>query len=242
MIAKEVSSLQHPIIKTFVKLLTSRKFRYEQQQVVISGIKQVTEVRSIDVLLVRKGFSFNKPAKELFFVTDEILKKATGLESPEPVAAIISMPKWNSLKGMKKILALDGIADPGNLGTLLRTALALGWDGAFLTEECCDPFNDKALRAAKGATFSLPLRMGTVDELLALMHTEKSKAWVADMGGKSLKEVMPVEKMILIMGNEANGVSERLKMECDAIAIPIEGIESLNVAVAGAILMFQLKN
>lgn len=82
MIPKEVSSLQHPIVKTFVKLRTSRKFRYEHRQLVISGIKQVSETPEVEVLLLRKGFSLGKSAKQIFYVTEDILKKVTGLESP----------------------------------------------------------------------------------------------------------------------------------------------------------------
>lgn len=238
MIPKEVSSLQHPIVKTFVKLRTSRKFRYERRQLVIAGIKQVSEAKAVEVLLLRNGFSLGKSAKQTFYVTEEILKKVTGLETPEPAAAIVAMPAGSTLEGKRKIVVLDGIADPGNLGTLLRTALALGWDGAFLTEECVDPFNDKALRAAKGATFLLPLRMGNVEELLALM--EGYQSFVADMHGTPLPKVKSEEKLILILGNEAKGVSEKLKMHCDKVAVPINNIESLNVAAAGAILMYQL--
>jgi len=238
MIPKEVSSLQHPIVKTFVKLRTSRKFRYEHRQLVIAGIKQVSEAAEVEVLLLRKGFSLGKSAKQIFYVTEEILKKVTGLESPEPAAAIVSMPPWSKLEGKKKIVVFDGIADPGNLGTLLRTALALGWDGAFLTEDCVDPFNDKALRAAKGATFLLPLRIGSVEELLHLMAGTQS--FVADMNGTPLPNVKPEENLILILGNEAKGVSEKLKMQCDKVAVPIAHIESLNVAAAGAILMYNL--
>ncbi|MBS0628791.1 MAG: RNA methyltransferase [Verrucomicrobia bacterium] len=240
MIPKEVSSLQHPIVKTFVKLRTLRKFRYAQKRLVIAGMKQVSEAPAIEVLMIRKGFSFGKSATEIYYVTDEILKKITGLESPEPVAAIVKMPPWRSLEGKKKIVVFDGIADPGNLGTLLRTALALGWEGAFLTEDCVDPFNDKALRAAKGATFSLPLRMGTSEELLELIKDYHS--FVADMHGTPLPEVKPKEKVVLILGNEAKGVSEKLKLHCGKVAVPIAHIESLNVAAAGAILMYILRS
>lgn len=238
MIPKEVSSLQHPIVKTFVKLRTLRKFRYEKKQVVIAGIKQISEAPVLEILLIRKGTPFSRTAKEIFYVTEEILKKVTGLETPEPVAAIVAMPPWRKLEGKNKILALDGIADPGNLGTLLRTALALGWEGAFLTEQCVDPFNEKALRAAKGATFSLPLRMGSVEELLEL--SKDYQVYVADMEGTPLPNVKPSPKTILILGNEAQGVSEILKNSCPKIAIPISQIESLNVAAAGAILMYEL--
>lgn len=240
MVPKEINSLQHPIVKIFVKLRTSRKFRYEQKHVVIAGIKQVSEAPLVDVLLVRHGFSFHQEAKEVFFVTDAILKKATGLETPEPIAAIVPMPKWESLIGKMKILALDGVSDPGNLGTLLRTALALGWEGAFLTNECVDPFNEKALRSAKGATFSLPLQMGSVKELLELI--QGYQAYVADMEGIPLPEIKPSVKTVLILGNEANGVSEEIKKNLSKVTIPISHIESLNVAAAGAILMYNMRH
>jgi len=240
MIPKEVSSLQHPIVKTFVKLRTSRKFRYVHKQIVLAGVKQVSEARALEVLLLRKGFSLGKTAKQIYYVSEEILKKITGLESPEPVAATVAMPNWSSLEGKKKIVVFDGISDPGNLGTLLRTALALGWDGAFLTDDCVDPYNDKALRAAKGATLLMPIKMGKKEELLNLM--QGYQAWVADMDGIALPNVKPAEKIMLILGNESVGVSEELKVQCDTLAVPITEMESLNVAAAGAILMYGLKN
>jgi len=242
MLAKEIKSLQHPIVKTFIKLRTSRKFRYAQKKIVITGIKQIKEKKILEVLLTKKESPFSFSAKETFFVTDAILKKVTGLETPEPVAAIVSMPNWSSLEEGKWILGLDGINDPGNLGTLLRTALALGWEGAFLTDTCVDPFNEKALRAAKGATFSLPLKMGTPDELLQFIERKKMIAYIADMKGKPLKEISPSSKTLLILGNEAQGVSKNLKAHFEKICIPIKAIESLNVGAAGAILMYTLKS
>ncbi len=240
MLTKEINSLQHPIVKTFVKLRTSRKFRYAQKRVVIAGIKQVVEAPHIETLLVKKGEPPVSLAKEVFVVTDAILKKITGLETPEPMAAIVPMPDWSPLTGKNAILALDGISDPGNLGTLLRSALALGWGGAFLTETCVDPFNDKALRSAKGATFNLPLKIGDINELTALIRNENFTPLVADMGGAPLSEVSNISKPLLILGNEAKGVSEELKERYQKISVPIQGIESLNVSAAGSILMYNL--
>ncbi|NGX37704.1 MAG: putative TrmH family tRNA/rRNA methyltransferase [Chlamydiae bacterium] len=240
MLSKEISSPQHPIVKTFVKLRTSRKFRYEQKQVVIAGIKQVSEAPSLDILLVRTGFSHSLKANQIYSVSESLLKKVTGLESPEPMAAIVGMPDWASLNGKKWILGLDGIQDPGNLGTLLRTALALGWEGAFMTENCVDPFNEKALRAAKGATFRLPLRMDTEKKLC--LFAKDYQTWIADPHGKSLNEISSQKNGFLILGNEAQGVSETLKAQFNALSIPIADIESLNVAAAGAILMYNLKS
>ncbi|MDN3507215.1 MAG: RNA methyltransferase [Simkaniaceae bacterium] len=235
MLAKEISSLQHPIVKTFVKLQRDRKFRYEKKQIVLQGIKLCSEAENLDILLVKQDFKHNLQAKEVFSVNDAILKKVTGLQNPEPVVALSPMPSFVDLKGKKWILALDGVSDPGNLGTLLRTALALGWDGAFLTESCVDPFNDKALRSAKGATLRLPLQMGSEEEL-----TQLGPLLIADSGGKPLEKAHG--SCIVVLGNEASGVSPTLKENHENISIPIQKIESLNVAAAGAILLYTLKS
>lgn len=242
MLAKEISSLQHPIVKYLTKLRTSKELRYEKQHVLIAGKKQVLEAQALELLLVQKDFSFPPlPCQQRYLVSAEILKKITGLSAPEPVAGVVPMPLWDNLQGKKWVVALCSIRDPGNLGTLLRTALALGWEGAFLTEDCADPYNEKALRAAKGATFHLPLRLGTAEELIAYAEKENQTVWVADMEGTPLSQVKPHPPTMIILGNEAQGVSASLKERFKKISIPIREIQSLNVAAAGAILLYTLK-
>ncbi|NGX60251.1 MAG: putative TrmH family tRNA/rRNA methyltransferase, partial [Chlamydiae bacterium] len=236
MLTKEIKSLQHPIIKTFVKLRTMRKFRHEKKQVVLAGKKLVSEVKNLDLILVKKDFPHSFQAEEIYHVNDAILKKVTGLESPEPIAAIAPMPKWETLEKKNWILAFDQVSDPGNLGTLLRSALALGWEGAFLTPNCVDPYNEKALRAAKGATFHLPMQMGTEEDLQQL--SESKNIWVADVEGSPLSEIQKPSNAILVLGNEALGISKTLKERFKHICIPIHQMQSLNVAAAGAILLY----
>lgn len=236
MLAKEITSLQHPIVKTFVKLRTNRKFRYEKKQIVLAGEKLLREPKELDLILSTEKTSLK--AKEIYITTPEILKKVTGLENPEGIAALAPMPPFHSLEQKNWILALDGIADPGNLGTLLRSALALGWEGAFLTKDCVDPFNDKALRSAKGATFRLPLQMGTYEDLITL--SEGKNVYIADASGVPFSSEQKPNG-ILILGNEGGGVSEKLKKMYTCVSIPIREIESLNVAAAGAILLHQLR-
>lgn len=239
MALKEITSLQHPVVKNCVKLRTNRNFRYEKRQIVLSGKKMVREAGSLETLFLKKGTSSHLKADQIFFVTEAILKKISGLETPENIAAIAPMPNWKNLKDKNWIIALDGISDPGNMGTLLRTALALGWEGAFLTESCVDPYNDKALRAAKGATFRLPLQIGNEEKLDQLASGKK--VWIADIAGEPFIEIPKEKKGVLILGNEAHGVSQSLKRRYPLISIPIHGIESLNVAAAGAILLYGLK-
>jgi RNA methyltransferase, TrmH family len=152
------------------------------------------------------------------------------------------MPPLGNLNNKNFILALDGISDPGNLGTILRTALALGWDGVFITSNSTDPFNEKALRAAKGATFRLPILCGSWEELEQLIKKNNLHVFIADMQGSALNKEVIQTPLVLILGNEAHGASAFLKKHYHSISIPIsDKMESLNVAIAGGILMHAFK-
>lgn len=239
MLAKEISSLQHPIVKEFVQLRTSRRARYEKKQILLLGTKQVEEAPSLEILLIQKGSQTKATAPNLFQVPIEILKKISGQPHPEPLCALATMPPFSNLKGKNKIIALDGVSDPGNVGTLIRTACALGWEGCFLTKECADPFNDKALRASMGATLHLPLQMGSTQELFEL--AKHFSPLVAHMEGTPIEKVGPIKNPLLILGKEATGVCPEILEAFAHISIPIQTTESLNVAAAGAILMYHIQ-
>ncbi len=178
--------------------------------------------------------------ENLYHVTPQVMKKISGLQQPEPIAAEVRMPKPQDLSSLQFLLVLDKISDPGNLGTLLRSARGLGWDGVFLTPGSTDPFNDKAIRAAKGATFTLPWRSGTYEELDALLM--KRKLYAADAKGADFSTLQFAPPLALALGSESHGLAEELKKNAEMISIPMHGkVESLNVGSAGAILMYQLR-
>ncbi len=246
MLARDVTSLQHPIVKHLVKIREDRRYRSENKTALISGIKLIDELAEryvFKTLLVEKGYtpSSHIKAEQTFIVPDQLLKKVTGVNSPEPIAAEISLPAPSDLKGKKPLLILDGISDPGNLGNLLRTALALGWEGAFLTPRTADPFNDKALRAAKGATFKLSLKEGSYEELFRLLEDNQLELLIADAKGENFESMQLKKSIALALGNESHGVHAELKQKGRSIAISMRSeMESLNVSSAGAILMYQL--
>lgn len=245
MVAKEITSLQHPFVKECVKLREDRKFRHEQKKVLIYGDKIVLELAEkipLATLIATQDASFPhvQRAKQMIMVTRDILKKIAGVAQPESLAAIVDMPAPARLEGKKKILILDGISDPGNLGTLLRTALSFGWDALLITPYCTDPFNEKALRAAKGATFLLPLIYASKEEWAAQVKTHKIPTFVADRKGKNIRECTFSESYALVLGNESHGSTSFLA-SYPSISVPMTGpMESLNVAVAGGILMFAM--
>lgn len=228
MVSKKITSLQHPLVKHWFELRTDKTYREENQRLLIAGKKMASELPLERLIVLEPS---NIPCQEEIIVTEGILKKITGLQAPDGFAAETLMPKPQDLQGKKRILILDRIADPGNLGTLLRTALALGWEGVVLTPGTVDIFNDKALRAAKGAQFHLPFSYTEVPGL---------HLYSADLEGTPLEEVRIQTPCGLILSSEGHGAREWVGAE--KITIPMQGdVESLNVAASGAILLYAMR-
>jgi TrmH family RNA methyltransferase len=244
---KKITSLQHPLVKHWVHLREDRDYRYQTKRVMISGLKLVSELAQLlpfRTLIVEEGHApLSCSADQVITVPSQVLKKLTGLKNPEPIAAEIDMPRSANLTSVDFLLILDRISDPGNLGTLLRTALALGWQGVFLTAGSADPCNEKAIRAAKGATFKLPWTIGSLSELTGLLQAKPFTLLAADSQGKDVAKChLKASPLALILGNEANGIDAELIKKAQIVCIPMQSsMESLNVASAGAILMYQLK-
>lgn len=242
MLSKEISSLQHEIVKHFVNLRKNRHYRIENNAVCISGstvIKELASNFTFKTLLLEKGLSIPKSlkAEKIYYVSEKILKKISGLETSQEMIAEIPMPRFESLKEKSRILILDEIKDPGNLGTLIRSACGLGWSGVFLSDLCCDPFNDKALRASKGSVFKIPLEQNPLSSL----QNDPRQFYVADPRGTPLNQIQFKQPMALILGNEVRGASPLLKKRSIPVSIPMSSsTESLNVACAGSILLYEL--
>jgi TrmH family RNA methyltransferase len=243
---KTITSVNHPIIKHIVKLRQNRDYRYDQERVVVEGVKPIEELCkktrfSLIATYNEAMIPIGAEADEIILLNDATMKKASGMESPEGLLAELPMPKPASLEKAKYILVFDGVNDPGNVGAMLRTALALGWEGAYFLNDSCDPFNEKALRAARGATFRLPLAWGGWDTIKELAKKKKLKPLVADVEGQDLSNISATGGVMLVMGNEARGPSAEAKAFCERISIAMPGaMESLNVSVAAGILMHAL--
>jgi RNA methyltransferase, TrmH family len=241
-----ITSLQHPLVKHLVKVRTDSSYRYQQQTLVLEGLKPIQEMSSsVTQLLYTPAYASLVPfiSGKKWQVTEAILRKISGMTSPEGIIAEIPMPPFVLLDKAKQVLALDGVSDPGNLGTLLRTALALGWETIYFLPGSCDPFNEKAMRAARGAEFKLALAKGTAEHLQQWVEDEGIQPLVADLKGKSPDLVPAASRRLLVLGNEAHGASTVVRHFCLPVTISMPGeMESLNVAVAGGILLYLLSN
>ncbi len=223
----KISSLHHPLVKHFVKLREKASYRKEQDSVLVMGDTLINElpVKPKNVLTIENS-------------SIEILKKISGLTSFSESIAEVGLPKPTSVGTVSSLLVIDQISDPGNLGTLLRTALALNWGGVFLLPNSVDPFNDKVMRASRAALFKLPWQQGSFEELQELV--KRFTPLIADIKGTNLKEIGQPKHPLLVLSHEAHGVSDQMAQLGQKVTVPMANMESLNVAVAGSILMYGL--
>lgn len=246
MLAKEILSLQHPLVKQLVQIRQNKKERKQHATVLFTGLNALKELAptcSFERLFIERGYTLPFPvtAKETYIVSKEILKKITGLENPEEAAAEIEKPQPRDLSSLKRVLLLDHVSDPGNLGTLLRTALGFGW-GVFVLEGSVNLFNDKVLRASKGAIFFLAFDSGDETHLQKLLDKQPWKLLAADAKGAPLQQASHPGPLLLAIGHEARGLSPFVDEHFEKIAIPMKNqTESLNAAVAGGILLYFLQ-
>lgn len=244
--SKEILSLQHPLVKLAVRLRQEKKEREKEGLVLISGKKMIMDLSSfypIHTLFFTKTPPNTLRAEKVFRIPPDLLKKISGMEEKDGLAALVPLPKPQSLADKRHLLILDRVSDPGNLGTLWRTALALGWDGVWLTPGTVDPYNDKALRAAKGATFRLPFDRINPDELARWIKRSGASLFTADLEGESLPDCLPTQSpLALLLGNEGQGPGSWASSLCRKVTIPMQNrVESLNVASAGAILLYEMR-
>lgn len=221
--------------------LKDKKSIREFHEFLIEGIKALE--LAIKSGLVKEVFTLNKLDIDeripQYIVHEEIIDKISFSQNPEGVVAVCQTLKETAPQKMNKVVYLDNVQDPGNMGTIIRTALAFDYDAIILSENCVSIYNPKVVSATKGAMFLIPILTGDLSKY------KKDQIVIAStLNDKSIElaKLNKPESFILVLGNEAHGVSEEVIKESDIfVKIPINNIDSLNVAVAGAILMHYLK-
>jgi TrmH family RNA methyltransferase len=179
-------------------------------------------------------------------VTPRVLEQLAGTDTPQGVIAVLEPPHW-ALADIRPsrgapVLVLDGVQDPGNVGTLIRTGFALGAVGALLLPGTAEPSNPKVMRSAMGATFRLPWVSLTEGELAHWVREVDATVWVTAADGTPVRRLPAPERLALVVGNEGAGVSAGVRqLARTSVAVPLtRGAESLNVAVAAGIVLFEV--
>jgi len=190
---------------------------------------------------------------EVLLLPRELLESALATETPQPVAALVEPPAWSwtGVLGREKgaaplIVVLAGLQDPGNLGTILRSAEAFGATGVLNLPGTVSAWNPKAVRASAGSVFRLPLLIVNEKDCFARLRKADVKVWTtvvptAEVGAKAADRIDLAGPVALLIGNEGNGVPEELTAQADgAVTIPCPGpVESLNAAVAASVLLYE---
>ena len=180
-------------------------------------------------------------------VSELEFRSAAETESPQGVLAIGEIPSHSleqfSSRDSLRLLVLDGVQDPGNVGTIIRTASALGADATVTLPGTVDPWNAKVVRGAMGALFHHPVIHSTADELIAFLDRENGELWGADTAGQPVDRTKAPDRLALAVGNEGAGLSSSLRERVKGfVSLPISSsVESLNVAVAAGILLYELR-
>jgi TrmH family RNA methyltransferase len=243
MIPRQVTSLQHPLVKRWVKLRENRRFRHEEKHILVSGqdvIQEISQHLPLKTVISTKPMPIS--CQQQMVVTEEILYKILGHETDDLVAAELAMPEPMNLRKYDFLLVLDQVADPGNVGTIFRTALALGWQAIYMIQGSADPYNDKALRASRAASVRMPWKEGTWEELIPFLKEKGFTVAVADIEGSAVRMCKLKKPLALVLGHETRGPSPEAKKMGFSVTIPMKNeIESLNVASAASILMYHFQ-
>ena len=252
-----ITSRRNPHIQRINKLLSSNQCRQSERAFVLEGVRLVEEAAKSEWTITEVFYSekVNDRGKQLlaslsqrgialFQVSEQVMNNITDTETPQGVVAVLSVRQLPQLKHPNLILILDAIRDPGNVGTILRTACAAGIDIVIIAPETADPFSPKVLRAGMGAQLNLPVWILDWPGISAIIKNHPSmKVLLADtQGGPAFWNTDLRLPVALIVSNEAVGPSRAARELSDGIlTIPMPGrSESLNAAIAASLLIYEV--
>ncbi len=249
---RRIDSPKNDQVKAWKKLHT-RKGREKEQQFLIEGFHLIEEAMkssiTIETLLltdetsVPQSWQLNK--LDCVEISQSVMKEISETKTPQGIAAVCQIPAKPSVQvNGGQFLLIDRVQDPGNVGTMIRTADAAGLTAVILGQGCADLYNSKVIRASQGSLFHLPVIIAELSTWIA--HCKETGIPVfgtALKGASSYSAIEPQSDFALLVGNEGEGVTPSLLATCDQnMYIPIYGqAESLNVAVATGILLYYLR-
>jgi TrmH family RNA methyltransferase len=231
-----------------IRALKQKKFRTESGLYLVEGVKSVVEVLKSThqvVTVVGTGETLGKIPSDLLMgveaieVSNSVFESISDEVTPQGVLAVVKMPKYELTSPKNSCILSDGVSDPGNIGAIIRTAAASGYTEVYFINSA-DPYSPKAVRSSMSGLFKVKTYFGDRDSVLKAIDCPLV---VATMEGESVFTYNAPEKFCLVIGNEANGVSDEVKKIAEQkVSIPMQnGVESLNASVSAGILMYLLK-
>jgi TrmH family RNA methyltransferase len=236
-----ITSATNPKIKHLQKLIRDRKYRYQQAQFVVEGYRQLEGAANILGLYLSSEArmpAIDIAPDKLHIVDQKVFDRLADTENSQGILAVCTLEYERSICANKKYVLLDALQDPGNVGTIIRTAVAFGFDGVIITSGCVDPFSPKVVRASMGAIFQCAIVL-----LEDFSQLQGHCVVAADLEGQDIATLQLNTAYILAIGNEARGLSPELRpLISQTVNIPLHNrnVNSLNAAVAAGIVMYQL--
>ena len=255
-----ITAKDNPLIKHIKKLIKSAKYRRESGEFVAEGARlcedafqsdaEITTLVVSENALEKYADIINKISQNInsfYVVSDSLFSSLSDTKSPQGILCVIkTLDKstlFDKIKDNGKFLALDNVQDPSNLGTILRTAEAVGIDGIVMSKDCCDIYSPKVVRGSMGAVFRLPyIITETIEGFVKSHRVLSSYASVVDRNAAKITDISFNAPCIVAIGNEGNGLKRTTVEACDSsFTIPMKGrAESLNAAVAASIIIWEL--
>lgn len=232
--------------------MQQKKFRKESGLFVVEGIKTVEELNQsrceIDSIYCTETFGFldGVDPEHIHSIKEKDLERISGLRSPNKILAVARIPAsepidWNA----PLILMLDSIHDPGNVGTIIRTAKWFGVETIICSEDCADAYDRKVVQSTMGALFHVNIRYGNLLEMIDESRKNDFRIIGAAMNGEPIYTYPKTDRTVLIIGSESHGISKEILEKCDhSVTIPnneaVQKVESLNAGIATSILLSEL--
>jgi TrmH family RNA methyltransferase len=228
-----IESLSNEKIKEYTKL-NQKKYRDETGMFIIEGTHLVEEAFKNNIVV--DAYSLDDKYTK---VSEEVMKKLSNLDTPPKYLAICKKIEEKDING--NVLVLDGVQDPGNLGTIIRSSIAFNIDTIILSNDSVDLYNTKVLRATEGMVFNINIIRRNLNDILPTLKYEYTIYTTNVVNGSKLEDIKVNKPFILIMGSEGNGVKENIASYADeTVYIPMDNkCESLNVGVATSIILYE---
>lgn len=236
--------------KTYIKYksLRQKKFREMHGLFIVEGYKLVTEALEssfeVEMVIVSEASSYGPNFPGAMVLKNNLFDDLSLMESPEGIMAVVKMKDKSHKKYSNRLICLDRVADPGNMGTIIRTCDSFGFKDLLLMPGCVDIYNPKVLRASMGSAFRVNIHFVENKDIEDLQELGYDLVSSSLEDSQDLRELVLNDKYILVLGSESHGIGEFFKNHSNKfVKIPISPeVDSLNVAIAAAVIMYELSS
>lgn len=239
-----INSPENSRIKLYAKL-KQKKYRDQYGLFLVEEkhlIQEAINAGMLDTLIIRENVD-NPFDREALIVSEGVMKKLSENVSLNDCIGICRIPERKEITGSSFII-LENVQDPGNVGTIIRTAYSLGYDGVFLSRGCASPYSHKTIQSSQGAIFHIPVIEGELEELINTVRKQGCRVYATTLDSSHfLQETVKSDKYAILLGNEGQGLSDKATGLADEnIKIEMRNFESLNVAIAMGITAYWFKH